>query len=91
MSMAAIERKIGVLTAEMRTAAEAEDFETAARLRNEIEALRGEAGGTALVRQPPPGEMGLGTHVPVTARPKGWKPPRKPDPMTRHTAKGRKR
>lgn len=84
MSMAAIERKIAVLTAEMRTAAAAEDFETAARLRNEIEGLKGQAGGAPLVRKPPPGEMGLGTHVPVAERPKGWRPPKKPDPMTRH-------
>lgn len=90
MSMASIERKIAALTAEMRRAAEAEDFETAARLRNEIAALRGEAGGTPLVRQPPPGEMGLGTHIPVAERPKGWRPPRKPDPMTRNV-KPRKR
>jgi len=78
MSLAAIERKIAELSAEMARAAEAEDFERAAALRNEIEALKG--GG--LVRQPPPGEMGLGTHVPVAAPPKGWKPPKKPDPMT---------
>lgn len=90
MSMAAIERKITALTAKMRKAAADEDFETAARLRNEIAALKGEAGGAPLVRQPPPGEMGLGTHIPVTDRPKGWRPPKKPDPMTRST-KSRKR
>lgn len=90
MSMAAIERKITALTAEMHKAAAAEDFETAARLRNEIAELKGEAGGAPLVRQPPPGEMGLGTHIPVTDRPKGWRPPKKPDPMTRST-KSRKR
>ena len=84
MSMASIERKIVALTEKMQRAAEAEDFETAARLRNEIAALKGEGGGSPLVRQPPPGEMGLGTHVPVTARPPGWRPPRKPDPMTRN-------
>lgn len=78
MSLAAIERKIAELTAEMARAAAAEDFERAAALRNQIDALKG--GG--LVRQPPPGEMGLGTHVPVAAPPKGWKPPKKPDPMT---------
>ena len=86
MSLAAIERKIAALTAQMQRAAEAEDFETAARLRNEIVALRGESvSGAALVRQPPPGEMGLGTHIPVVERPAGWRPPRKPDPMTRRT------
>lgn len=87
--MASIERKIAALTAEMRRAAEGEDFETAARLRNEIEALRGEAGGAPLVRQPPPGEMGLGTHIPVAARPAGWRPPKKPDPMTHNVKRKR--
>ena len=71
MSLAAIERKIAALTAEMHKAAAAEDFEAAARLRNEIAALKGEGDtGSPLVRKPPPGEMGLGTHVPVAARPK---------------------
>ncbi len=90
MSMASIERKIAALTDEMRRAAAAEDFETAARLRNEIASLKGQAGGSPLVRQPPPGEMGLGTHIPVASRPPGWRPPRKPDPMTRNV-KPRKR
>ena len=82
MSLASINRKIEALTAEMQRAAEAEDFEAAARLRNEIAALKGEPEGSPLVRQPPPGEMGLGTHIPVAARPKNWRRPKKPDPMT---------
>jgi hypothetical protein len=90
MSLASINRRIEALTADMQKAAEAEDFETAARLRNEIAALKGEAEGSPLVRQPPPGEMGLGTHIPVAARPRNWRPPRKPDPMTRHV-KARKK
>ena len=94
MSMASIERKIALLTLAMQRAADEEDFETAARLRNEIAALKGQAGGaaggSALVRQPPPGEMGLGTHIPVADRPKDWRPPKKPDPMTRNI-KPRKR
>jgi hypothetical protein len=84
MSMASIERKIQALTAEMQKAADAEDFEKAARPRNEIAGLKGETAGSPLVRQPPPGEMGLGTHIPVAARPRNWRPPRKPDPMTKH-------
>ncbi len=84
MSLASINRKIEALTAQMLKAAEAEDFETAARLRNEIAALKGEAEGSPLVRKPPPGEMGLGTHIPVAARPRNWRRPRKPDPMTRN-------
>jgi hypothetical protein len=82
MSLASIHRRIEVLTAEMVKAAEAEDFETAAKLRNEIARLKGEAAGSPLVRQPPPGEMGLGTHIPVAERPPNWRPPRKPGPMT---------
>lgn len=78
MSLAAIERKIVELTAEMAKAAAAEDFERAAALRNEIENLKG--GG--LIRKPPPGEMGLGTNIPVAAPPKNWRRPKKPDPMT---------
>jgi hypothetical protein len=83
MSLAAINRKILELEKQMAAAAEAMDFETAATLRNEISRLRGEGADQApQVRQPPPGEMGLGTHVPVVERPKGWVPPRKPDLKT---------
>lgn len=91
MSMAAIERKLAELMAAMARAAEAEDFETAARLRNEITALKGQgADGSPLVRQPPPGEMGLGTHVPKAAPPANWRRPKRPDPMTKNV-KSRKR
>ena len=85
MSLAAIERKIIALEGEMLAAVTREDFETAARLRDEIAALKGEVG----VRKPPPGGMGLGTQVPVVKPPKGWKPPKKPDLMT--NVKPRKR
>jgi hypothetical protein len=77
MSSQSIQRKIENLTAQMLKAAEAEDFEAAASLRNEIEQLRG-----PMVRKPPPGQMGLGTNIPVAAPPRGWRPPRRPDPMT---------
>jgi hypothetical protein len=85
MSLAAIDRKIIALEGEMLAAVTREDFETAARLRDEIEALKG---GSA-VRKPPPGEMGLGTGIPVVEPPKGWKRPKKPDLMT--NVKPRKR
>ncbi len=84
MSSQSIERKVNDLTRRMQEAAEAENFELAARLRNEIEELKGPS-----VRKPPPGQMGLGTHVPVAAPPKGWKRPRKPDPMTTNVKRGR--
>ena len=77
MSSQSVQRKIAALTAQMLKAAAAEDFETAARLRNEIEQLKG-----PIVRKPPPGQMGLGTNIPVAAPPQGWRRPRKPDPMT---------
>lgn len=89
MSLSAIHRKIVLLEREMSAAAAAEDFETAARLRNEITELRGQdpdAAATPLIRKPPPGQMGLGTQVPVAAPPKGWRPPKKPDPMTKNVA-----
>jgi len=85
MSLAAIEKKIIALEGEMLAAVTREDFEAAARLRDQIMALKGEAG----VRKPPPGEMGLGTQVPVVEPPRGWKRPKKPDLMT--NMKGRKR
>lgn len=90
MSLSAIERRIAALAEQMRQAAAVEDFETAARLRNEIAALKGQApAGSTLVGQPPPGQMGLGTHLPVVAPPAGWTRPRKPDPMTRSTGRSR--
>jgi hypothetical protein len=79
MSSQSIQRRIEQLTAEMAKAAAAEDFERAARLRNEIDQLKGPT-----VRKPPPGQMGLGTNIPVAAPPKDWKRPKKPDPMTRN-------
>lgn len=84
MSSQSIERKVQELAKRMQEAAENEEFELAARLRNELEALTGPA-----VRKPKPGEMGLGTHVPVGEPPKGWKRPKKPDPLTRHVKRGR--
>lgn len=84
MSSQSIERRVAELTERMLKAAAEEDFEAAARLRNEIEEMRAPA-----VRRPPPGQMGLGTHIPVAAPPKGWKRPRKPDPMTSNTRRGR--
>jgi hypothetical protein len=84
MSSQSIERKLADLTRRMQEAAAVEDFELAASLRNEIEGLRGPT-----VRQPPPGQMGLGTHVPVAQPPRGWKRPRKQDPMTTNVKRGR--
>lgn len=83
------------LTAEMAAAAEAQDFERAAALRNEIAVLRQAAGQATddadfagLSRQQP-GAMGIGSERPKRATPEGWKPPKKPDPMT--TGRSRRR
>jgi hypothetical protein len=82
------------LQRQMEAAAGALDFEQARRLRDRINLMRGgasaaaaaEADTSGLVRQQP-GAMGLGTSRQRPAPPPGWKPPPKPDPMT----KGRKR
>jgi hypothetical protein len=89
MSSRSNHQRLQALEAQMGAAAEAMDFEEAARLRNEIARLKGEASreedaGTVTVGQPPPGAMGLGTHVPVRQPPKGWVKPKKPDMLTRN-------
>nr|WP_272942460.1 UvrB/UvrC motif-containing protein [Novosphingobium sp. Rr 2-17] len=73
----------------MQDAADKGDFEQAALLRDRISLLRGVPEGTAgdfdpsgLVRQKP-GAMGLGTSQQHVNPPPGWKPPKKPDPMTK--------
>jgi hypothetical protein len=80
MSSQSIQRKVEELTRQMAEAAAANDFELAARLRDQIEDLKG-----AAIRKPPPGQMGLGTNIPVAAPPKNWRRPKKPDPMTSNT------
>ena len=83
------------LIAEMHAASEAEDFERAAALRNEI-AVRRQAGGSdsadadfAGLKRQQPGAMGIGSERPKRAAPEGWKRPKKPDPMT--TGRSRRR
>ena len=84
---------IARLTAEMAAAAQAQDFERAAALRNEIAVRRQAAGGNAAdadfsgLKRQQPGAMGIGSERPKRDAPEGWKPPKKPDPMT----KGRNR
>jgi hypothetical protein len=77
MSSQSIQKKIDDLTRQMAEAAAAEEFERAAALRNEIEALKGPS-----IRKPPRGLLGLGTNIPVAAPPRGWVRPKKPSPMT---------
>lgn len=78
------------LQADMAAAAAALDFETAKRLRDRISLLRGgaepdaaAAADTAGLTRQQPGAMGLGSSQQRMTPPEGWKPPPKPDPMTR--------
>lgn len=78
----------------MEAAAEALDFEEAKRLRDQLNLLRGgatldeaqDSDTSGLTRQQP-GKMGLGTSQQRMTPPPGWKPPAKPDPMTRNTTR----
>jgi len=92
-----MDRRIDVLVQRMTAAAEAQDFEEARRLRDEINLLRGGAtaaeaaqADTSGLQRQQAGAMGIGTSQPKPVRPPGWKPPRKPDPMTSNTS-GRRR
>lgn len=79
------EDRIADLRRRMAEAAAANDFETAARLRDEL-------GSHTALRRQVPGRMGLGTDQAVYKPPAGWTPPKKPDPMTAgHKPGGRKR
>jgi hypothetical protein len=83
------ETEIAKLQRSMEAAARQGDFERAAQLRDRISLLRGipddakpvEFDPSGLVRQKP-GAMGLGTSRQHVTPPPGWKPPKKPDPMT---------
>lgn len=68
------------LEAEMRAAAAAGEFERAAKLRDALRALDFDP---SEIHAQVPGAMGIGTQHPKPERPPGWKPPKKPDPMTR--------
>ena len=73
--------EIGALERHMAEAVAAEDFESAARLRDRIAALKAK-GAESLFNRQVPGRMGLGTDQQVMAPPEGWKPPKKPDLLT---------
>jgi hypothetical protein len=91
-----VTQSIADLHRRMNAAAAAADFEEAARLRDAISLLRA-AGGTAVTAFDPagltrqePGAMGLGTSQQSVTPPAGWKPPTKPDPMTRNVSRPRR-
>ena len=84
------------LRAKMETAAEALDFEEARRLRDQITLMTGGASAAdaehahaAGITRQAPGAMGLGTGQQRVAPPPGWKPPAKPDPLTRGRSRRR--
>ncbi|MBI1683803.1 UvrB/UvrC motif-containing protein [Caulobacter hibisci] len=95
------ETHIEALEQRMAQAVAAEDFEAAGRLRDEIAGLRRSerlhetpedpATQASYFRRQVPGKMGLGTDQPVPARPPGWTPPQKPDPMTAGHSRGGRR
>lgn len=87
---------IDTLWQRMQAAAEAGEFELAAQLRDRINLLRGGASAdevanadTSGITRQRPGAMGLGSSRQSAPRPPGWKPPKKPDPMT--TGRSKKR
>ncbi len=65
----------------------AEDYEMAATLRDRIAVLalqRAEPNTPSKLRRQEPGKMGLGTSDQKFKPPPGWKPPKRPDLMTRN-------
>ena len=89
------------LEEEMAQAVAAEDFETAAALRDQIDLIRrdlrvmeqpgADAPQASYLKRQEPGKMGLGTNQSSYVPPTGWIPPRKPDPMTTGHSKGGRR
>ncbi len=87
------------LKAQMEEAVAALDFETAGKLRDQIEDLlrdnrvRGveDAPRASYFQRQVPGKMGLGTDQQVYAPPPDWVPPPKPDPMTTGHSRGARR
>lgn len=82
----------------MEAAARVLDFEEAGRCRDKISLIRGGAKAldledidlSGLDRQKP-GAMGLGTSQQRLTPPNGWRPPQKPDPMTKSRSQGASR
>ena len=86
------------LQARMAQAVEAQDFEFASRLRDEIAFADGveiaplQASPPSKIRRQVPGAMGLGTDQQVYTPSPGWTPPPKPDLLTsNHKPGGRRR
>ncbi len=81
-------KTVAELQREMAQAMDHEEYELAAKLRDQIAALT----PGSMIRIQQPGQMGVGTDTQAVNTPKGWKPPPKPDLMTRnHKPRGGKR
>lgn len=90
--------KLETLRRRMDAAVAALDFEAAGRLRDQISLLRGlpdaetsQDVDTSRLRRQEPGRMGLGTSDQAVTPPPGWKPPKRPDPMTTGQRPARRR
>ncbi|MES2754169.1 MAG: UvrB/UvrC motif-containing protein [Pseudomonadota bacterium] len=85
--------RLAELSAAMTAAAARDDFEEAARLRNELFVLRAggqaaaEGGDFAGIKRQQPGAMGIGSQHPRPAAPSGWTKPRKPPTQTTNTSR----
>jgi len=81
------------LEQQMRDAASVGKFELAARLRDELAALRevDAARDTGGLHRQQPGAMGLGTSRQAVEPPPGWVRPKRPDPMTANRSRPRGR
>ena len=91
-------RELENLRRRMEAAVAALDFEEGARLRDQISLLLGNPDSTthqdfdtSRLRRQTPGRMGLGTSEQAVSPPLGWKPPKRPDPMTKGHKAARKR
>jgi hypothetical protein len=82
------ERKISLLNVQMAKAVAAEDFEAAARLRDQIAELQAAVDAGSLLQRQVPGQMGLGSDQLSRTPPKGWVAPPKPDLMTHIKRRG---
>jgi hypothetical protein len=71
---------IATFQEQLARALAAGDSERADALRARLAEL--ESGQASYLRPQQPGAMGLGTSDEVPRRPAGWKPPKRPDPMT---------
>ena len=86
--MAARRDLIATFQEQLDRAEAAGDGDRAEALRLRLAEL--EAGADTYLTAQRPGAMGLGTSDEVPRRPAGWKPPKRPDPMTTGNSRRRR-